>query len=169
MIYYAQHESCRLDIGDSCRRVHLGGVCHFNGIADGGRSPRAPPAPARRRQGDSNRDASSDGDFRAYPNSNRDGDFRAYPVSHRDANRDGDFHAYRISHSNPDFNGDAYANGDGDFHPYPNSDSDAYANANGDFHLYPNSDGDFHPYCDSNSDKCVHAFSGFLCQVGNRR
>ena len=141
LIYYAQHEIRRLDIGDTCRRVRLGGIYHFNGIADGGRSPRAPPAPARRRQGDSHRDASSDGDFYAYPNSNRDGDFRANPVSHRDANADGDFHAYRISHSNLDLNGDAYDNGDGDFHTYPNS----------------------------NGDKCVHAFSGFLCQVGNRR
>ena len=106
----------------------MGCVCHFNGIANGGRSPRAPPAPARRRQGDSNRDANSDGDFHAYGDSdrdaNRDGDFRANPVSHRDANRDGDFRANRISHSNPDLNGDTYANGDGDIYPYPNSNRD---------------------------------------------
>ena len=123
----------------------MGGIYHFNGIADGGRSPRAPPYPARHRQGDSNRDANSDGDFHAYGDSNRDAnrdvDFRANPVSHRDANPDGDFHAYRISHSNPVLNGDAYANANGDIYPYPNS----------------------------NLDKCVHAFSGFLRQVGNRR
>ena len=156
LIYYAQHEIRRLDIGDSCRRVHLGGVCHFNSVANGGRSPRAPPAPARRRQGDSNRDANPDGDFYAYGDSHRDansdGDFRANPVSHRDANRDGDLHPYRVSHSDPDLNGDNYANADGDFHPYPDSNGDAYANADGDLHTYPDSSGDFHPYPNSNGD-----------------
>ena len=74
LIRYAKHESCRLDIGNTCRRVRLGAVCHFNGIAVGGRTPRAPPSPPGCRQGD------SDGDSDPDAGSDSDGD--AYRVSH---------------------------------------------------------------------------------------